>query len=159
MADSKKPEPGKTAPWETKAPRKPAPTISKDRLLDGPTQFVGSPTKPTGRPSSMQLVHSHHAHVTITGGPMQGTQVPVDGDRLLLGREAPADVVVDDPAASRRHAQIYRRDGKWLLKDLGSTNGTWFEGLLAGSERALRDGAVFKIGDWEFTFSDPASAK
>lgn len=123
------------------------------------TEFVGGPKKPNVDESAVLLVDSRLPFVAVTGGPKKGAQFSIKGERLLLGREHPVDVLVDDKAASRRHAQVYRKGGKWFLRDLDSTNGTYLDGPIKGAERILWDGDVFKIGDWEFTFSDPHSAK
>jgi hypothetical protein len=51
---------------------------------------------------------------------------------LLLGRHQSCDVVLSDPRVSRRHARMFFRDGRWLLQDLESTNGTSVNGLRVG---------------------------
>lgn len=123
------------------------------------TAFVGGPKKINPDESSILMLDTHRVTISVTGGPKKGKQVAIPGERLLLGREQPVDLLVEDKAASRRHAQVYRKNGKWYLKDLDSTNGTYLDGPLKGAERILWDGDVFKIGDWEFTFTDPQSKK
>ena len=136
-------------------PKKPG---GKDNDVERPTAFVGPPRKPT-KESAPVLVASN-PYVVITDGPMKGTEVPIAGEKLLFGRDKTCGIVVKDDGASRRHAQVYVKNGRWYLKDLGSTNGTHhLKGLLRGSEQVLADGDVFRIGGWEFTFSDPASAR
>jgi hypothetical protein len=49
-------------------------------------------------------------------------------DELLVGRHNTCDVVVSDLSVSRRHARLSFRDGRWVLRDLGSTNGTRVNG-------------------------------
>lgn len=124
-----------------------------------PTIFVGGVERPKKDESEVLLVDSKSAYVAITRGPRKGAQFSIHGEKMLIGREPPVDLLVEDRAASRRHAQIYRKNGKWYLKDLGSTNGTWLDGPLRSAERILWDGDVFRIGEWEFTFSDPASTR
>lgn len=74
---------------------------------------------------------------------------PVDTYRLgpttTIGRLPECDVVVADPAASRRHARIVRRDGVWRIEDLGSTNGTYVNDEPV-TERALEDGDRITVG-------------
>ena len=56
--------------------------------------------------------------------------VPIDGSRLVIGRRA--DVDVDVPLVSRRHAELWCAEGRLLLVDAGSRNGTW---VRRGGER------------------------
>jgi pSer/pThr/pTyr-binding forkhead associated (FHA) protein len=123
------------------------------------TVFVGAPTRPKQDESSVLLLATKVAYLAATAGPGKGRQWQLRSEKVLLGREQPAEVIVDDPAASRRHAQVYKKNGRWFLKDLDSTNGTYLDGPLRGTERILWDGDVFRIGDWEITFSDPSSAR
>ena len=124
-----------------------------------PTIFVGGVSKPKEDGSEVLLVETKAAYIAITAGPRKGAQFSIHGEKMLIGREPPVDLLVEDKAASRRHAQVYRKNAKWYLKDLGSTNGTYLDGPLRGSERILWDGDVFRIGEWEFTFSDVASVR
>ena len=55
--------------------------------------------------------------------------VPIMGTVTRLGRSLTADVEIDDPSVSRRHALIVRQDGQTFLLDDGSRNGTWHNGL------------------------------
>jgi hypothetical protein len=48
--------------------------------------------------------------------------------QLMVGRHHSCDVVLDDPTVSRLHARLAFRDGKWVLHDLASTNGTLING-------------------------------
>ncbi len=54
---------------------------------------------------------------------------------VAVGRGAAADVIVDDPALSRRHFLIQREGGEFLLTDLNSRNGTWVDGRRAATEK------------------------
>jgi hypothetical protein len=50
-------------------------------------------------------------------------------ERVLVGRSPDADVVVDDDTASRIHCEITWEDDAFVLRDLGSRNGTWLNGM------------------------------
>ena len=50
------------------------------------------------------------------------------GGRLVLGRSPGCQLVFDDDTVSRRHAELRMFDGRWILRDLGSSNGTWVNG-------------------------------
>ena len=80
----------------------------------------------------------------MTEGPLAGRRFPVDA-QLLLGREG-ADVTIEDPLVSRRHALVRVAGSGLEIEDLGSLNGTWVNGeRLAGSMR-LSAGDVVRIG-------------
>jgi len=51
--------------------------------------------------------------------------VATAGRALLIGRARACDLVVDHESVSRRHAELVHDGSRWLLRDLGSTNGTW----------------------------------
>ena len=66
-------------------------------------------------------------------------------DRVIIGRLPESDVSVNDPGVSRRHAEIRRQDGNFLLVDLGSTNGTRVNEAPIG-ERVLEEGDRITVG-------------
>lgn len=64
----------------------------------------------------------------------------------VLGRELDCDVVLSDPSVSRHHA-VLRRDGRrWLLEDLGSTNGTRVNGSIVIGATRLVAGDCVELG-------------
>lgn len=67
-----------------------------------------------------------------------------------IGRGADADIRIDDPGVSRHHAEV-RIGNDIILRDLGSTNGTYVNGTLI-AEHPLRDGAIITIGSTNLTF-------
>lgn len=86
---------------------------------------------------------------------VEGRTVPLSAAVTVLGRDASADLPVDDPGVSRRHAELrISSDGPHLqvvLRDLGSTNGTYLNGEQVGSEE-LRSGDRITIGRTHLTF-------
>jgi pSer/pThr/pTyr-binding forkhead associated (FHA) protein len=75
--------------------------------------------------------------------------------KLVIGRAEHCDIVIDDPDASRQHAEFYRDDQGVLLRDLNSKNGVFVGGRRV-SERRMRDGDEVQIGRVVFVFRDPA---
>ncbi len=82
--------------------------------------------------------------LTVTGGPQKGHSVTLRKSRTVIGRKG-SDFPLIDPEISRQHCLVEVRDGFVNLKDLDSTNGTFFE-----EERVraavLQDGAEFRVG-------------
>lgn len=82
---------------------------------------------------------------THSTGPRQGERLPL---RALstIGRDAGSDVVVNDEAASARHAVVELADGSWWIEDQGSTNGTLLNGVRVERRERLHNGDVVDIG-------------
>jgi len=73
-----------------------------------------------------------------------------------LGRDAGNDVVVNDDAASARHAIVELADGVWWIEDQRSTNGTLLNGARIGRRERIRDGDVVDIGRVSLRFESVA---
>ena len=69
----------------------------------------------------------------------------LSGSRLLIGRSRDCDITIDDPNVSRRHAELRNEDGRWLVTDLGSTNGVKLNGRRV-EEAALEPGDELTLG-------------
>lgn len=76
---------------------------------------------------------------------VEGRAQPISKAVTVIGRGVDADIVLDDPGVSRRHAEIHLLDGKLRLVDLGSTNGTYLDGerVHAGP---VADGSTITMG-------------
>jgi hypothetical protein len=76
------------------------------------------------------------------------------GEGAVLGRSREADVVIDDPNVSRRHAELRPSGGSWTVRDLGSTNGVKVNGRRVDPARAqsLKRGDVIELGTSRVTF-------
>jgi len=72
----------------------------------------------------------------------------------VLGRGEQAEIRLDDPYASSRHARLVLQGGRIVLEDLGSTNGTYLNEELVSGPQPLHQGDRVRIGDSEFTFVD-----
>jgi hypothetical protein len=111
-------------------------------LVEGAEQVAPAPA---GRGASL-LIHE--------GGSAPRT-VRIAGGTVTIGRLPECEVVVRDPGASRRHAQIREQDGGWTLTDLGSTNGTQLNGQVV-QQRGLVDGDRITIGATVIEFRSPS---
>jgi class 3 adenylate cyclase len=80
----------------------------------------------------------------IKEGPLAGRRLPVDRE-LVVGR-LKADLTIDDPLISRRHALIRAVNGALEVEDLGSLNGTWVNGEKITAARRLGSGDLLGIG-------------
>jgi len=94
----------------------------------------------------------------VQQGPQRGQRFSVAKDNIILGRVAGSDVVISDPEVSRRHASITWEQGQPIIRDLGSTNGTFVNGVRITSPQALRDGDTIGLGKVQLGFQCPAVA-
>ena len=71
-----------------------------------------------------------------------------------LGRSRDADIVLDDPNVSRKHAEVRPSGGSWIVRDLGSTNGVKVNGRRVDPDRpqSLKRGDVIELGTSRATF-------
>ena len=72
--------------------------------------------------------------------------------KITIGRSPESVIVIPDPTVSRHHAVIERRDGRLVLRDLGSTNGTYVYDPETGvfkrvEEVELRPGMLLRLGE------------
>jgi hypothetical protein len=91
---------------------------------------------------------SDRGQALLVGG---GRRNVLSGSRVVLGRSREADIVVQDPNVSRRHAELRRDDGGWEIVDLGSTNGIKVNGRRVDHQQ-LSPGDQITIGVTDLTF-------
>lgn len=85
--------------------------------------------------------------LVVTEGSLTGTTVALQGQTITLGRAHDSTIVLDDDYASSRHARIYPdRDGRWIVEDLGSTNGTYLDRTRLTTPTPIPPGAPIRIG-------------
>lgn len=86
------------------------------------------------------------ATLVIRRGEGAGSEHPLDGE-VVIGRErGSADLVLDDPGVSRRHAAVRDEGGRIIVADLGSSNGTYANGRRIDGTAVLADGDEIELG-------------
>ncbi len=86
-------------------------------------------------------------------------RLPLKFQRITIGRSARNDVCVPDPFASRVHAEVRREGDIYLLQDLGSANGTYYNGSRLEQPVALTHGGRIQIGETEIVFKDQTTSQ
>ena len=120
-------------------------TRQPDAEEAGPARAVSSDTAARlGVAGPAQLV------VLDTDGKRKET-ISITHDPIVIGRLSTSDVVLADSNVSRRHAELRRDGSRWVIVDLGSTNGTMVNGKLA-REQTLKDGDRLAFGTSELIF-------
>jgi signal transduction histidine kinase len=94
------------------------------------------------------------ANLLLSQGPGAGKRFPLEGHPVTVGRHPDAAVRLDLPDVSRHHAQVTREQDQFFLEDLGSSNGTFLNGLPLKGKTSLRHQDRIIIGRCEFLFED-----
>jgi pSer/pThr/pTyr-binding forkhead associated (FHA) protein len=96
--------------------------------------------------------------LTVVSGSLRGASFRLQPGTRRIGREDGADIVIDDRKVSRRHATVELSNGRALLADTSSTNGTWLNDQRISRVMELRDGDRIRVGHVELRFFDPGAA-
>jgi predicted component of type VI protein secretion system len=83
----------------------------------------------------------------MRSGPTPGVIFPIEGDQLVIGRDSTNGVAINDAEISRKHSRLSFQGGKYVLEDLGSTNGTFVNGQRLAGPVVLKPGDVVSLGE------------
>ncbi len=100
---------------------------------------------------AVDALPSASALLIVQRGPNEGARFLLDQDLTTVGRHPNADIFLDDVTVSRRHAEFRRTGNQFMIHDLASLNGSYFDGVRIESA-LLDDGAEVQIGKFKFTF-------
>jgi two-component system, cell cycle response regulator len=116
---------------------------------DEQTRLFEAPKAPAGGKRD-------RAYLVVLAGASVGEMYKVEGDKVVIGRGQKAQIRLFDDGISREHAQIVIEGNQIILQDLGSTNGTFCNGLKV-DRRELVDGDKILVGSTtilKFTYHD-----
>ena len=100
-----------------------------------------SPIEDTGPPAR---------RLVITSGAKEGLELELEGDQLTIGRSNDSGLVVRDDYTSTHHARLMLWDGRWMVQDLDSTNGTFLDGKRVSIPTHVPVGTPVSIGTTTF---------
>jgi hypothetical protein len=89
-------------------------------------------------------ITSEYPVLVALQGPLEGRRWLIKNS-LEIGRDVDCDITIEDRQVSRHHARVFIRDGSVHFLDLGSKNGTFFDGEPIGGEIRLSDGDSIQI--------------
>lgn len=126
-----------------------------DRLRVGPFEFAFEILAPPQaeipeRPTVVMEEPSSLPRLEVSSGPQCGHAFDLTRARTVIGRAGPGqpcDILLQDRAVSRPHAEVLREPDGFLLKDLGSANGTLVNGVLLTEAHHLADGDAITFGE------------
>ena len=92
------------------------------------------------------------ALLVVKRGPNAGSRFLLDQDVTTAGRHPDSDIFLDDVTVSRRHAELVRSGGAWVVRDVGSLNGTYVNRQRIEEQAALAHGDEVQIGRFKLVF-------
>lgn len=123
------------------------------------TNSQGQDAKTTQVIPAAAALHPRTAQaVLILPAPEGSRIIPLESTAIAIGRGLSNDVILEDSRVSRHHAQLRYRQRRFWITDLGSTNGTFVNGIRI-TETALHDGDTISLGGLELTFREDRAAK
>ncbi|AEE46064.1 FHA domain-containing protein [Cellulomonas fimi] len=91
------------------------------------------------------------ALLVMQRGPSAGARFLLDAERTVAGRSTEADIFLDDVTVSRKHAEFVREGHGFVVRDIGSLNGTYVNRTRI-DQAVLRPGDEVQIGKYRMTF-------
>ena len=123
--------------------------LPQESMILGPQQAAAAGLVP------MPAVSRQLGRLVVLASPAleEGDEILLDASPITLGRGVTNDVSLpEDEYTSTRHARVEpRRDGIWV-EDIGSTNGTFVNGIRLTRERRLAPGDVLRVGETDLRF-------
>jgi pSer/pThr/pTyr-binding forkhead associated (FHA) protein len=92
------------------------------------------------------------AKFLVRSGALKGQRLYVKVPIVNIGRAEYNDMQIPDDSVSSQHAKLTRREGVWVLTDLGSTNGTMVDGESIEGDTPIAPGAFVRFGDVQLVF-------
>ena len=88
--------------------------------------------------------------LVATKGPNAGQRFTLDENGTLIGRQPDVAVFLDSLSVSRHHARVVGQHGVWFIEDLGSSNGTYVNGVRVSGRAGLTEHDELRIGPYTF---------
>ncbi|MBD5787503.1 FHA domain-containing protein [Cellulosimicrobium terreum] len=101
--------------------------------------------------AAVSALPRHSALLIMQRGPGQGSRFLLDADRTVAGRSERADIFLDDVTVSRKHAEFVREGSRFVVRDVGSLNGTYVNRSRIDAV-TLATGDEVQIGKYRLTF-------
>jgi len=90
---------------------------------------------------------SEGLQLVMSQGPNPGRAYAIDRASSTMGRDPSNEIAINEPQISRLHARVFLSDGVLVIEDMGSTNGTFVNGVRLTGPRTLTPGDVIGLGE------------
>jgi hypothetical protein len=111
---------------------------------------VAHPAAPASGPGGETASTQNATKLVITSGQKAGTEFPLGRDEITIGRSADSAIIIRDDYTSTHHARLMLWNGRWMIQDLDSTNGTFLNGSRVTVPTPIPLGATVKVGATTF---------
>lgn len=101
---------------------------------------------PSSQPKRPRQSRARARKLYVTEGSLTGTVIPLGTAPVTIGRASDNTLVLEDDYVSSHHARISQSDGRWIVEDAGSTNGTWVNRNRIVGPTVLEPGYSLRIG-------------
>jgi hypothetical protein len=139
---------GVVQPAEEEPPEPAAPGDEYEDAYEGGRTMVQSVSERVSDPLE-ERARAYHSKALLL---VDGKRMVVGPAGATIGRSRQCDIVLTDPNASRRHAELRPRGGSWVLGDLGATNGVVLNGRRIDAPEVVKPGDRIELGTCMLTF-------
>ncbi len=101
---------------------------------------------------TLDELHDRAALLVVKRGPNAGSRFVLEHEVTTLGRHPESEIFLDDITVSRRHAEIVRGEAGYVIRDVGSLNGTYLNRERIEQEAPLAPGDEVQIGKFRMVF-------
>jgi pSer/pThr/pTyr-binding forkhead associated (FHA) protein len=112
---------------------------------------VTDPGVTAAEQAAIEALPAGSALLVVRRGPNAGARFLLDAPRTTAGRRSDSDIFLDDVTVSRKHAEFLRREGHFVVRDVGSLNGTYVQRDRI-EEAVLRPGDEVQIGKYRMVY-------
>lgn len=129
------------------SPDEPADDTSTIPVVDADTEEMS-----VDDVTAVENLPSGSAMLLVQRGPDAGARFLLDTDVVTVGRHPDSDIFLDDISVSRRHATFTRSEGRYVIADLGSLNGSYVNRDRIDTDIVLSGGDEVQIGKYRLIF-------
>jgi pSer/pThr/pTyr-binding forkhead associated (FHA) protein len=122
--------------------------VNPPKVVTDPSQAAPAPPRVRQKPSRSvrKAAASPTKLAVIEPVERAGTEFAI-GPEITIGRSSGCSIVFDEQYVSQVHTRLFQREGQVFAEDLGSTNGTWVNGVRAMGQMPARLGDRLQIGN------------